>query len=152
MKFEIFQSIPEGFHAIELPSLSDEQAACRYKSLRQILGPNAADRAAKRVGPYLLDEELTEKLKMKGLDLPEDGELKALSANRWPREIAQVEELSSMTGVILTESQRKTFQSVMRLRRTPLSVTDGLELCRHLFFEQKVKVVVPYTAPRFHQS
>lgn len=152
MAFEVFSSTPNGFSCVELPSLSEQMGAERVQRLRRLLGPEGAERAVKRIGPYLLDEELTEKLKMKGLDLPEDGEFFALSANRWAKSSLKEEKLHSIAGVVLTESQRKTFQSVLRGSQKTLSEEESLELCRHLFFDQKMKVVVPYTAPRFHQA
>jgi len=152
MAFEIFSNSPEGFQCVELPSLSEEMGAERMERLRRLLGSEGAVRAAKRVGPYLLDEELTERLKMKGLDLPDDGELSALSANRWPKTPSTVEKIQCVAGVVLSDSQKKTFQSVLRGSLKILSAEESLELCRHLFFDQKLKVVVPYTAPRFHQA
>ncbi len=156
MAFEVFSSKPDGLFCVELPSLLEEMGAERVQSLKRLLGSEGAERATKRIGPYLLDEELTEKLKMKGLDLPEDGEFAVLSANRWSKTSLntspKTEMLPSIAGVVLSDSQRKTFQSVLRGSQKTLSVEESLELCRHLFFDQKLKVVVPYTAPRFHQA
>ncbi len=152
MTFKIFTELPDGLAIQEVPSLAAEIGYLRIDEAEKILGKENLQRAVKRVGPYLLEEELTEKLRMKGLTLPADGECKSLSAQRWPRSLPSGEFSREVIGLLLSSKEQKTFQSVTRGAQDFRSSAEALEFCRHLFFEQNLKVVVRYTAPRFHQG
>ncbi len=152
MTFKIFTNLPDGLAIAEIPSLAAETGYQRTHEAEKILGKENLQRAVKRVGPYLLDEELTEKLRMKGLSLPVDGECKSLSAQRWPKTLPSTHVSGEILGLLLSTKEQKTFQSVTKGSRGFKSTTEALEFCRHLFFEQNLKVVVQYTAPRFHQG
>jgi hypothetical protein len=148
--FEIFSSLPEGLTVQEIPSMAAEIGSQRLAEAEKILGKENLSRAVKRVGPYLLEEELTEKLRMRGLTLPPDGECKSLTAQRWPGEIPSEKLAGEVLGLLLNAKDQKTFQSVTKHSLGFKTTSEALEFCRHLFFEQNLKVVVQYTAPRFH--
>jgi hypothetical protein len=148
----IFSEVPLGGRILEIPPLAHELGAKRIQEAISLVGENETKKVVKRVGPYLIEEELAEQLKMRGLKLGKGDEVCALSANRWPFSAELPSISGEILGFCLSESEKKTLKSVGVSVDSFEDAIIALKFLRHLFFEQSVKVVMRYTAPSFHQA
>lgn len=142
----IFTELPHDCELFELPPLADRNGSARLAYADQAAGTKAVDQAVAAAGPYLLADELCADLRLKGLDLPADGEFRALSPTRWRREVAVLPEGVEVRGLILAPAEEKL---LTRLGARPQSPSELLQIAEHVFFERPLKVAVRYTAPRF---
>jgi hypothetical protein len=152
MRPRIFSEIPLGGRIVEIPPLASELGAKRIQEVASLVGEKEAKKAVKRVGPYLIEEELAEQLKMRGAKLGKNDEILALSANRWP-DSAEIPAITGeILGFLLDEEAIKTLKSVCVSMDSFEDPVSALKFLRHLYFEQSVKVVMRYTAPSFHRA
>lgn len=131
---------------IELASLADRQGSARLAFAAQAAGMEAALAEAKAAGLYLLADDLCQKLRLEGLNLPENGELAALSPARWRPGLQGLPEGAEVVGVIFSREQEKRLAAFAPAGLAPETL---FRLAEHLFFEEPLKVAIRYTAPRF---
>jgi hypothetical protein len=131
---------------IELASLADRQGSARLAFAARAVGEAGAAEAAAAAGPYLLADDLCQKLRLEGLSLPENGELRALSPNRWRPGLNGLPEGAEVCGLILSREQEKKLAALAPAGASPEKL---FRIAEHLFFEEPLKVAIRYTAPRF---
>lgn len=139
-------SLPAQSETIELASLADRQGSARLAFAAKAVGEEAALAAAAEAGLYLLADDLCQKLRLEGLELPENGELAALSPSRWRAGVSGLPEGAEVCGLVLSREQEKRLARFAQAGDSPEKL---FRIAEHLFFDQPLKVRVRYTAPRF---
>lgn len=131
---------------IELASLASRQGSARLAFAAKAVGEERAMEAAAEAGPYLLADDLCQKLRLEGIDLPGNGELRALSPSRWQPALKGLPEGAEVCGLLLSREQEKALAKFARSGDSPEKL---FRIAEHLFFEEPLKVAIRYTAPRF---
>jgi hypothetical protein len=134
----------------ELSALERRRGAARLAELAALLGAENAQRATALAGPYLLADELAKQLRLEGLELPANGELRALSAEHWESRVAALPEGAEVCGLDLSPEQKRVFRAATKGRPIE-SPAEALKIAEHLFYGESLKVAVRYTGPRFNQ-
>lgn len=134
---------------IELASLADRQGCARLAFAAKAVGEAEAAKAAAAAGPYLLADDLCQKLRLEGLELPENGELAALSPGRWRPGLNGLPAGAQITGLILSREQEKKLAAFAPAEASPERL---FRIAEHLFFDEPLKVAIRYTGPRFKPS
>lgn len=134
---------------IELASLADRQGSARLAFAARAIGEAGALAAALEAGPYLLADDLCQKLRLEGLDLPGNGEFRALSPHRWHLSLDGLPEGAEIRGLILSREQEKRLAGFAGAGHSPEML---FRIAERLFFEEPLKVAIRYTAPRFKRS
>jgi hypothetical protein len=142
-------SLPDQTEIIEIASLSDRLGSARLAYAARAVGKEKALVAAAEAGAYLLADELCQKLRLEGLEIPGNGELSALSPNRWRPGLTGLPEGTEVCGLILSPEQEKRLTAFAGGGHSP---GELFRLAEHFFFEQPLKVAIRYTAPRFKPS
>ena len=112
---------------IQIPCLFEEISSMRYQRCQELLGTKRqAQDMARKFGPFLLEESLVRELRLKGLDLPNDGELSVLSPTSWiqlssEKAPSMVELKKSfeaegklLLGLVLSKPEKKRFLDFLR--------------------------------------
>jgi hypothetical protein len=149
---KVFLELPEGATCLELPSLASRRGSRRLAVVEGVLGVSGAAVAAGTAGKYLLDDNLARGLRLKGVELPESGELSCLSPERWRSGLPDgLPESVEVLGLLLSREQRFQLQSFLQGRSVPTGARDLLELAEHFFYEDSLKLAVRYTGPRLNR-
>jgi hypothetical protein len=141
--------IREESETIELASLAERQGSARLAFAANAVGEEKALAAANAAGPYLLADELCQKMRLEGLVLPENGELRALSPSRWRKGVKPLPDGAEISGLVLSREQEKSLAAFAPAGASPELL---FRIAEHLFFEEPLKVTIRYTAPRFKPS
>ncbi len=152
MKQWLCSELPEGCSLFEIPALALRRGKMRLQVVQRILGPSEAQLAVEKAGPYLLADELCQNLRLRGLELPENGEVPCLSPNRWQENIATLPLEAEVFALFLSDSQEKALKNFFHDWQQPQNLSQFLEIAQHFFYEESLKVAVRYTAPRFKPS
>lgn len=152
MSGAIFTRAPEGTVVRSVPSLSSLRGSERVVVLESVLGEKLAESVSARAGLYLLDDSLAHDLRLRGLDLPENGELPALSPARWKKISEEAIPVGRLVGVLLSPEKKNALQLFLRASRHEITLDDLVNVARHYFYEDSLNLLVEYTAPRFNQS
>ena len=112
---------------VQIPCLFEEISSTRYQRCQELLGSKRqAQDMARKFGPFLLDESLVRDLRLKGLDLPNDGELALLSPTSWIQlssakastlmDLRNSFELEGkvLLGLVLSKLEKKRFLDFLR--------------------------------------
>lgn len=142
-------SLPGKIEIIEIPSLADRQGSARLAFAARAVGEAEASAAAHEAGSYLLADDLCQKLRLEGLELPGNGELGALSPARWRPSLSGLPAGAEVCGLELSREQERRLARFARAGESPEKL---FRLAEHLFFEEPLKVAIRYTAPRFKPS
>lgn len=146
------QDLPAGAEIFPLPALASRRGAHRLAVLTAVLGREQALAAAAKAGAYLLEDDLCRKLKLLGLVLPASGELRALSPAAWrPLTDPELPEGAEIRGLLLAQREQQALLAFLRkVRAEPASPAELVRWAEEYFFAEELKVIVRYTAPRFH--
>lgn len=136
----------ESSEIIELPSLASRKGSARLAFAARAVGEQGALAQAAEAGSYLLADELCQKLRLEGLELPENGEVRALSPRRWRAGLNGLPAGAEVLGLVLSREQEILLARFAKAEESPARL---LQIAEHLFYEEPLKVTVRYTAPRF---
>ena len=88
---------------------------------------------------------------MLGTGIPLNGEVVALSPDRWRLHVAQgLPASAEPVGIVLTKMQRERLLAFLG-SRLPHNPAQALLFAEKFFYGDSLKVAVRYTAPRFNQ-
>lgn len=146
----LFHEPPPGTEVFPLPALAAETGGQRRRELERVIGSANAASALAEAAPYLLADELCRELRLKGLDLPENGAIPCLDPAGWARVEATVVP-EGVRGLQLDIARQRDLRSFLG-RREPRSVAELVRIARHFFYEEPLKLLVPYTAPRLPRA
>ncbi len=154
--------LPAGLSVEALATNTQELSRERLTGMEALLGKDAAQALAQKLGKYELGEEESRKLGLEGVALGSGGEFPALSPARWvsqPRAESWAalrarlhENGGEAVGLSLDASQREGFLKFLARNRVSAEsdLTVIVNLARHFFSAEPLNVVVRYTGPRFH--
>lgn len=126
----------------ELQSLAEALGAERLATLAEVLGTARAAEVAAAADPYLLEDERAARLRLQGLSLGPEGEVRCLSPSRWVPGGAEPRAIP--VAVLLTPAQSRRFAAFLAKagQRPPDGPTETLALARHFFFDQRLRIVI----------
>ncbi len=148
------EALPPGyFLQAHLPA-ADESGEKRLAVAEELLGRESSHSIARKLGAYELEESLALKIQLEGIALGKEGEIPALSPNRWgrfPEALSRQELLDAISeggleiaGLIMSEENAATFGRFLAARKIKESAPPEkiAALARHFFHGQPINLVL----------
>ena len=153
-RFSHVESCPPDCDALDLPFWRDSFGLRRMEVAERFLGPSQAQRFAKILDRYLLDDEILDRLR-DVVRFGKDGEFELLSPRRWTNRerVAQSTIRNQLekwdregkypVGVVLTDEEfSRVSEFSKRIKFVSGSVLEDLEFLEHYFFGEKQSIKV----------
>ena len=140
----LYRELPAGCRSVPLESIVAEQARARLAEAARVLGSEEAAFSAARVaGRYELDAETHRMLGLAGVALHANGELPALSPERWAELPAPAPHGGAELGLLLNEAEAQAFTRFLARNHVSDPAPDrAILLARHFFTGEPPLLVI----------
>jgi hypothetical protein len=139
----IFTRLPEGYRQASLDTVFAADARARLAEAARVLGSRgAAETAARHAGRYELDEACLRTLGLAGIELGENGELPALSPERWAELPEPAPQSGELIGLLLTAPQREAFSRFLARNHVSNPSAERLVAIARHYFTDSLNVVI----------
>lgn len=140
----LYRELPAGCRSVPLESFVAEQSRERLAEAARVLGSEeAAHSAARLAGRYELDEETHRVLGLAGASLHANGELPALSPERWADLPVAAPHGGTELGLLLNEAQEQAFTRFLARNHVRDPAPErAILLARHFFTGEPALVVI----------
>jgi hypothetical protein len=162
----LHEELPPGHRLFEIHGWAKRHGASRLARAAGLIGEEEARAVAKKLGSYLLDDEIVRSLAFAGAALGPGGEFPCLSPSRWAEGNAPEDgqgfsawraqwerEGCELAGLVLRVEERARLLAFLSLmgKAPPADPWQLLEITDFFLVEDSLKLALRYTAPRLNR-